>query len=158
MLRVVHGLYETVIWDDWKNRAWDKNIAQSVWIIFGFFPSVFPLCFQVSSEMHFSMELGPSDIVSFSGWGNINQMAFLLRLWNLLWATSKHDVYLMHNYSTIVAMLWRRKVLNVAGPIVSIVERSLSTLSILNLFFIHPWWYWPCVLQKHHGSQSMKGV
>lgn len=134
MLRVVHGLYETVIWEDWKNRAWDIKTLPNLFEIFlDLFPSVFPLGFQVRCT--FLWKLGPSDIVSFSGWGHINQMAFLLRLWNLLWATSKHDVYLMHNYSIIVAMLWRGKVLNVAGPIVSTVVKISFNLEHLEFVF-----------------------
>ena len=45
----------------------------------------------------------------------------LVQMRNLLWATSKHDVYLMHNYSVMhwSSLLRRGKeVLNVAKPIV----------------------------------------
>lgn len=45
----------------------------------------------------------------------------LVQLRNLLWATSKHDVYLMQNYSVMhwSSLLTRGKeVLNVAKPIV----------------------------------------
>ncbi|XP_010269214.1 PREDICTED: uncharacterized WD repeat-containing protein C2A9.03-like isoform X2 [Nelumbo nucifera] len=51
------------------------------------------------------------------------------QLRNLLWATSKHDVYLMQNYSVMhwSSLLRRGKeVLNVAGPIMPTVKRSGS--------------------------------
>ncbi|KAK8684095.1 hypothetical protein V6N13_040131 [Hibiscus sabdariffa] len=50
----------------------------------------------------------------------------LMQLRNLLWATSKHDVYLMQNYSVMHWSSLLRKgkeVLNVAKPIVPSVER-----------------------------------
>ncbi|XP_019053780.1 PREDICTED: uncharacterized WD repeat-containing protein C2A9.03-like isoform X2 [Nelumbo nucifera] len=54
---------------------------------------------------------------------------------NLLWATSKHDVYLMHNYSVMhwSPLLKRGKeVLNVAGPIVSTVKQTGSLAQSLS--------------------------
>lgn len=50
-----------------------------------------------------------------------------VQLRNLLWATSKHDVYLMQNYSVMHwSSLLRRgeEVLNVAKPIVPTIVRS----------------------------------
>ncbi|XP_010261260.1 PREDICTED: uncharacterized WD repeat-containing protein C2A9.03-like isoform X1 [Nelumbo nucifera] len=57
------------------------------------------------------------------------------QLRNLLWATSKHDVYLMHNYSVMhwSPLLKRGKeVLNVAGPIVSTVKQTGSLAQSLS--------------------------
>lgn len=47
------------------------------------------------------------------------------QLRNLVWATSKHDVYLMHSYSVMHWSPLTRKsteVLNVSGPVVSVTE------------------------------------
>jgi len=65
------------------------------------------------------------------------------QLRNLLWATSKHDVYLMQNYSVMHwSSLQRRgkEVLNVAKPIVPSLKR--------------PGLFAPVTLKsadKHHG-------
>lgn len=53
-----------------------------------------------------------------------------VQLRNLLWATSKHDVYLMQNYSLMhwSSLLRRGKeVLNVAKPIVPTIVCGLLT-------------------------------
>ncbi|GMN45299.1 hypothetical protein TIFTF001_014485 [Ficus carica] len=77
-------------------------------------------------DFHFNTRLVKSTIVHF-------------QLRNLLWATSKHDVYLMQNYSVMhwSSLLRRGKeVLNVAKPIVpmlnhpGLLEQSLSRVQI----------------------------
>lgn len=53
------------------------------------------------------------------------------QLRNLVWATSKHDVYLMHSYSVMHWSPLTRKgteVLNVAGPVVPALE--ISTMCV----------------------------
>ena len=67
------------------------------------------------------------------------------QLRNLVWATSKHDVYLMHSYSL---MHWSpltgkgTEVLNVSGPVVPALEVSACDMcdvcDILNFFPIQP--------------------
>lgn len=60
------------------------------------------------------------------------------QLRNLVWATSKHDVYLMHSYSVMHWSPLTRKgteVLNVAGPVVPALEVTTSVAS--SLFSIH---------------------
>ncbi|RWR93009.1 hypothetical protein CKAN_02223900 [Cinnamomum micranthum f. kanehirae] len=67
-------------------------------------------------DFHFNTRLVKSTIAHF-------------QLRNLLWATSKHDVYLMQNYSVMhwSSLLRRGKeVLNVAGPIVPTVKHRGS--------------------------------
>lgn len=65
---------------------------------------------------------------SFSLLGvDIDVINSCLQLRNLLWATSKHDVYFMQNYSVMhwSALLRRGKeVLNVAKPIIPTLVRS----------------------------------
>lgn len=54
------------------------------------------------------------------------------QLRNLVWATSKHDVYLMHSYSVMHWSPLTRKgteVLNVAGPVVPALEVIISVTS-----------------------------
>lgn len=69
---------------------------------------------------------------SFSLLGvDIDVINSCLQLRNLLWATSKHDVYFMQNYSVMhwSALLRRGKeVLNVAKPIIPTLVRSPTQL------------------------------
>ncbi|KAE8669427.1 Glycosyl hydrolase family protein isoform 1 [Hibiscus syriacus] len=63
------------------------------------------------------------------------------RLRNLLWATSKHDVYLMENYSVMQwsPLLRRGEELNVAKPIVPCLQLSgvqVSTMTVKENFLV----------------------
>ncbi|MBA0868255.1 hypothetical protein Goshw_010898, partial [Gossypium schwendimanii] len=63
---------------------------------------------------------------------NCKALGLMMLLRNLLWATSKHDVYLMQNYSVMHWSSLLRKgkeVLNVAKPIVPNLKRQSQQLS-----------------------------
>jgi hypothetical protein len=63
------------------------------------------------------------------------------QLRNLVWATSKHDVYLMHSYSVMHWSPLTRKgteVLNVAGPVVPALEVITSATWRFLWSFISP--------------------
>ncbi len=66
---------------------------------------------------------------------------FAIQLRNLVWATSKHDVYLMHNFSVMHWSPMTRKgteVLNLAGPVVPASEVQLISL-FSSVFVICLW-------------------
>lgn len=70
----------------------------------------------------------------------INLFIFLFQLRNLLWSTSKHDVYLMQNYSVMHwSSLLRRgeEVLNVARPL---VPTMVSSAFCLPFVYLNDFW------------------
>jgi hypothetical protein len=74
---------------------------------------------------------------------------FAIQLRNLVWATSKHDVYLMHNFSVMHWSPMTRKgteVLNLAGPVVPASEVQL--ISLFSSVFV-PIYLWHFILDSY---------
>lgn len=77
------------------------------------------------------MEVFPSE------WLHACEVGKQLR--NLVWATSKHDVYLMHSYSVMHWSSMTRKgteVLSVAGPLVPALEVLIAVIFSNSLIVI----------------------
>lgn len=157
---VIHGIYEMVIrWIE-KPSTRCETLCKLFAIFLYLLPSNFLLCIELSCTTY-----GIEDnlILYLLVDGDVNQMVLLLQLRNLLWATSKHDVYLVQNYSV---MHWSsllrggKEVLNAAGRIVPKMVRICANL--LNLEFVLQSSLtiltWPSVPQKHHGSQTISRV
>lgn len=84
----------------------------------------------------------------------------LLQLRNLIWATSKHDVYVVQNYSVMhwSSLLRRGKeVLNVSGKVVPTqVSISCKLLQFTASYVLYDGFYYLAIPQKHCGSSPQQ--